>query len=345
MDEGIRAERPLGMRFLVLAGVAAVLVLALGVVSHLAHAATIPNVGLPVSNGKSLANVAAYDPQVTVTQEYLQDLARLNYAAAYQLVAPSARAGLSEAQFESQHRQEGVLGQATVWPDDTTSTRAEYVVGRADGSSDTRRHRFLLKSEQGRWWIDREVSLPTTLAPSPTLNAAMTDYVEQRAGRIWTASIELLRQEAFADGQLLLFSYIEPRPANVLMSERVAILTYYVDGRQGWQFQGGGNTGLTAGMGMADVAMGFTAFGPNQRYVAYYGVIENTNAVTLSFQEPNRGKHSEDVKGQRTVLFLNERNPYEQLPFSQPFVSLQVKDAAGNSLRTNPEVPTQAASG
>jgi hypothetical protein len=126
----------------------------------------------------------------------------------------------------------------------------------------------------------------------------------------------------------------------VLTAERVAILAYYVNVPGGWQLQGGGNTGLVAGMSLADVAMGYTTFGPDQQYTAYYGVVENTNAATLTFEEPNGARHTENLKGQHTVLLINDRNPFEQPPFSRPFASLQVRDAHNNTMRTNPDLPS-----
>ncbi|HEY8695209.1 MAG TPA: hypothetical protein VIR57_20970 [Chloroflexota bacterium] len=339
MDQPVETSRPSGVRFAIFAAVAAALVLALGVGAKLAHTATIPNGGLPVSNSKSLANLAAYERQVDITKRYLLALTGLDYAAAYDLLAPSVRAGLPRAQFEADRRAEGVLGQPVVWADDPTSTRAEYVLGKPDGSSDTRRHRFLLKLEDGRWWLDRETPIDASLPPAPNLSAAMNRFVLQRAGSIWVNSVELLRQEGFEGGQLLLFSYIEPRPPGILTAERLAVLSWYVNEGDGWHFRGGGSTGLPAGMSTADVSLGFTAFGPDQQYTAYYGVVENTNAVSLAFEEPNGARHSQNVKGQRTVLFLNERNPFEQLPFRQPFNSISVKDVYGNRLRTNPESP------
>ena len=339
MDQPLPVRRPAGHRLAVFGGLAVVLVLLLGVGAKLAHTATIPNGGLPVSNSKTLPNLSAYDAQVQITRRYLLALASLDYAGAYQLLAPSGRASLSLAQFEADRRAEGVLGQPTVWADDASSARADYVLGKPDGSSETRRHRFLLKQERGQWWMDHEAPLDANLPPAPSLSAAMSQYVQQRAGRIWANSVELLRQEGFEGGQLLLFSYIEPHPPTSLNAERLAVLTYEVDQSDGWHFEGGGSAGLPAGMNVADVALGFTAFGANQQYTAYYGVIENTNAVSLEFQEPNGAGHTEKIKGQRTVLFLNERNPFEQLPFRQPFASITVKDAFGNRLRTNPESP------
>ncbi|HVA25648.1 MAG TPA: hypothetical protein VMW62_14790 [Chloroflexota bacterium] len=339
MDQPLETNRTAGARLVVFGAIAVGLVLILGAGAKLAHTATIPNGGMPVSNSKSLPNLSAYDPQVEVTKQYLLALTSLNYSAAYQLLAPSVRAGLTPAQFEADRRAEGVLGQPAVWADDSSSTRAEYVLGKPDGSSDTRRHRFALQQEGGRWWVDRETPLDTSLPAAPNLSAAMHQFVLQRAGHVWVNSVELLRQEGFEGGQLLLFSYIEPRPAGILTAERLAVLTYYKDQGDGWHFQGGGSYGLAAGMNMADVSLGFTAFGPDQQYTAYYGVVENTNAVTLAFVEPNGARHSQNVKGQRTVLFLNERNPFEQLPFRQPFNSISVKDAYGNTLRTNPESP------
>jgi len=338
MEPAVEAPRKPGARLVVLLAMTGVLVIGLGLASHLAHTATIPNVGLPASNSETLPGLSAYDPQVAVTREYLGDLASLNYSAAYRLLAPSVRANLSQSEFEAQRRAEGVLGQPAAWADDQTSTRAEYVLGRVDGSRDDRRHRFLLKQEGGRWWLDHEVPLAETRQPAPSLSAAVTDFVRQRAGRIWAGSAELLRQEGFENGQLLLFSYVEPHPADNLTAERVAVLTYYVNSSSGWQFSGGGNTGLVPGMADSDVSMGFTAFGPNQQFTAYYGVIENTNTATLDFEEPSGAKHTQDVNGQQTVLFLNDRNPYEPLPFSRPFNSLAAKDLHGNSLRTTPRV-------
>src|SRR5579862_4179949 len=244
----------------VLGGLAVVLVLVLGAGARLAHTTTIPNVGLPASNSKTL-DVSAYDAQVGVTKQYLLDLASLNYRAAYQRLAPSVRQGLSEAQFTADRKQEGVLGQPVVWADDETSSRAEYALGRADGGNETRRHRFFLKNEGGQWWIGQEMPLASDLPVAPSLSAAMNRFVQQRAGKIWTGTIELLRQEAFEGGQLLLFSYIEPDPAGILTAERIATLNYYTDASDGWHFEGGGTTGLPAGMSVADAAMGFTAFG------------------------------------------------------------------------------------
>jgi hypothetical protein len=339
MDQPAPAARPTAGRFAVFGTLAALIVLVLGIGARLAHTATIPNLGLPVSNSKQLPNLAAYEPQVDVTKQYLLALASLNYGAAYELLAPSVRLALSRAQFEADRRADGVLGQPAVWADDGTSTRAEYVLGKPGGVNEAQRHRFLLKQEDGRWWIDREVLLDRQSTVAPTLSAAMTQYVLQRAGRIWAGSVELLRQEGFDGGQLLLFSYIEPHPAGVLTSGRVGVLNYYVNGSNGWQFEGGGSTGLVAGMNVADVSMGFTSFGSGQRYLAYYGVVENANAVSLSFEEPSGARHTQNLKGQRTVLFVNERNPFEQHPFRQPFKSIVVKDVYGNNLRTNPESP------
>jgi hypothetical protein len=345
MDPLAETRPPRTARLMVLSGLTMVLVLGLGITARLAHTATIPNMGLPVSNSKSLPNLAAYDPQVQVTRDYLQDLVTLNYAAAYQLLAPSTRARLSETDFEAARKAEGALGQPSVWADDQTSTRAEYVLGKPGASARPQRHRFVLKQEDGRWWIDQETPLASRLPAAPTLTAAMQQFVQQRAGTVWMRSIELLRQEGFEGGQLLLFSYIEPHPATVLTAERIAVLNYYVDASDGWHFEGGGATGLPAVMGLADVAMGFTTFGDNQAYEAYYGVIENTNAVSLRFEEPNGAGHTQNVKGQRTVLFVNERNPFEQPPFSQPFKSLRLTDVYGNSMRTMPDVGGATASG
>jgi hypothetical protein len=344
MEHRTAASRPAGTRLAVFGVLGLALALALGVTARLAHTSTIPNLGLPTSNSKNLPNLSAYEPQVSLTREYLGDLVTMNYAAAYQLLAPSVRGSLSQQQFEADRRTDGVLGQPVIWADDQTSTRAEYVLARSDGSNDTRRHRFLLKREDGRWWIDHETPVDSNLPVASSLSAAMSQYVQQRAGKIWAPSAELLRQETFQGGQLLLFSYIEPKPATVLNAERVAVLNYYVNTAGGWQFQGGGATGLAAGMNLADVAMGFTAFGPDQQYTAYYGVIENANTVALTFEEPNGAPHSENVKSRKTVLYLNERNPYEPLPFSRPFKSLGAKDLYGNNLRTNPTVLPPAVS-
>jgi hypothetical protein len=335
MEQPAPRSRTLTGRFLVFGTLAIGLVLILGVGARLTHVATIPNGGLPVSNSKTLPNAAAFSQQVDVTKQYLLALASLGYPTAYQLLAPSVRAETGGPQFEADRRAEGALGQPSVWADDTSSTRAEYVLAKPDGRSDTRRHRFLVKQEDGRWWVDREAPLDATLPPAASLNAAMNQYVLKRAGRIWANSIELLRQEGFEGGQLLLFSYIEPHPATVLTPQRTAVLTYYVNGSDGWLYQGGGG-GLAAGMGAADMSLGFTTFGLEDRFTAYYGVVENANAVSLSFEEPNGVRHSQSLKGQRTVLYLNERNPFEQPP-SRPFKSIVVKDAYGNNLRTNPE--------
>ncbi len=333
----VRDAKPVGRRFAVFAFLAVSLVLVLGVGSKLAHLATIPNVGLPASNSKTLPSVSAYNPQVDVTKQYLQSLTTLNYAAAYDLLAPRVKAGLNETQFEADRRAEGVLGQPTVWADDSVTTRAEYVLGKPDGGAESRRHRFQLEQADGRWWLDGEIPIASSPPAAPSLSAAMNQFVLVQAGSIWTKSVELLRQEGFEGGQLLLFSYIEPHPPGILTPNRLAVLAYYVNESDGWHFQGGGLTGMPAAMNLADAALGFTAFGPDQQWTAYYGVLENTNAVSLSFEEPNGARHTENVKGQQTVLFLNERNPYEQLPFRQPFKSITVKDVYGNSLRTTPE--------
>ncbi len=340
MAQSAEANRRAATRLIVFGAIALVLVVVLGLGARLAHTSTIPNLGLPLSNSKSLPNLAAFDPQVDVTREYLLALARFDYAAAYELLTPSVRASLSPAQFERDRRAEGALGQPAVWADDSTSTRAEYVLGKPDGRSDLRRHRFLVCQSEGRWWVEGEAPLDSTLPIAPGLGAAMSQYVTQRAGKIWANSVELLRQEGFEGGQLLLFSYIEPHPPGSLAAGRIAVLAYYVNAGDGWHFEGGGSDGLPAAMNMADVSLGFTTFGPNQRFTAYYGVVENTNAARLAFEEPNGARHTQNLKGQRTLLFLNERNPFEQAPVRQPFKSINVKDVYGNNLRTSPESPS-----
>ncbi|MBV8086862.1 MAG: hypothetical protein JO247_18810 [Chloroflexi bacterium] len=342
MDSPAAAPRSPSARFFVLTALALVLVAGFGVLSKVTHTATIANTGLPPSNSKTLPGVNAYDPQVSITREYLNELVSLNYQAAYQLIAPSVRGSLSEADFEAARRKEGVLTPPNVWPDDQTTTRAAYVLGRPDGSQDNARHRFQLSYEQGRWWLDQEAPLPAAPGPAPSLTAALTSYVQQQAGQVWTKSVELLRQEGFEGGQLLLFSYIDPAPPTSASAERMAVLSWYVNGPAGWTFSGGGSAGLEAGMGIADVSMGFTAFGTDQQYTAYYGVVENTNAVTLTFQEPDGAGHTIPLKGETTIVLINDRNPFEALPFAAPFKSLAVKDVHGNSMRTNPTVAQPA---
>ncbi len=318
------------------------LAVGLSLTSRLAHTATMPNVGLPPSNSKIVPKLAIYDPQVEVTRQYLQDLVRLDYSAAYALLAPSIRGTLTADRFAADRRAEGVLGQPAVWADDETSVRAEYVLGKPDGSRVSRRHRFLLASDQGEWRIVGETAIPDGQSPAPNLQAAMNGYVLQQAGKVWANTAELLRQEAFESGQLLLFSYIEPRPPGVLTQERIAILTYFVNGPDGWEYQGGGTVGPPAAMGVADVAMGFTAFGPDRRYTAYFGVVENKNATSLAFQEPNGVRHRQSLTGESTILYVNESNPYEDPPLEQPFKSIEVKDALGNTMRSNPPLPPTA---
>src|SRR5207248_3656228 len=151
-------------------------------------------------------------PQVSLTRDYLLALTTLNYTAAYELLAPSIRGSIDQTQFIAARRAEGVLGQPAVWPDDETTTRAEYVLGRPGESTSAQRHRFLLKREDGRWWMDHEVASAAGQSIAPSLKAAMQQFVLQRAGKLWAGSVELLRQEGFEGGQLLLFSYIEPHP-------------------------------------------------------------------------------------------------------------------------------------
>ncbi|MHB8620188.1 MAG: hypothetical protein ACYDAG_11585 [Chloroflexota bacterium] len=336
MDQPADVPRLFGPRTWLMVGVAAILMIGLGLTSHLTHTATIPNGGLPVSNSQTVANINAYDPQVSLTRRYLTDLAGLNYAAAYRLLSPARRARNTEAQFAREQHARGLFGLPTVWADDLASTRAEFVIGRPDGSSTTARHRYLLSQENGKWRVDREVPIPPSPAAFPNLPAAMRGFVRHDAGDIWVPTVELLRQQPFRGTQLLMFSYVEPSVPGRLTPERVAVLADYADGKDGWTFAGGGKTGLTAGMNVADVAMGVTAFGENQRYVAYYGVVENSNAVTLSFQEANGARHTRNIHGHKTVLFLNDRNPYQPLPFAHPFQSIRATDIYGNTLRTNP---------
>ncbi len=250
------------------------------------------------------------------------------------LFEPASR----EAQFETGQKQYGQLGNPTVWIDDQNSTRAEYLLAKPDSTGGTARHRFQVQQEQGRWWVGREIPLPAAPAFEPTLQLAIHDYVNQQAGAIWAGSTELLREEPFEGGQLLLFSYIEPHPAGRLTQERMALLSYYINGANGWQFSGGGTRGHTAGMNVADISLGLTSFGLNEQYVAYYGVVENANASSLFFTEPNGASHTLNLKGQKTILLLNERNPYEAVPFTNPVKAIQAKDTLGNTLRTNPDL-------
>ena len=55
---------------------------------------------------------------------------------------------------------------------------------RPSESTAIQRHRFLLKKEDGRWWIDHEVPLATDQMIAPTLTAAMQQFVLQRAAEI-----------------------------------------------------------------------------------------------------------------------------------------------------------------
>ena len=49
-------------------------------------------------------------------------------------------------------------------------------------------------------------------------------------------------------------------------------------------------------------------------------------------------KASQSLRGVRTLLFVNERNPFDPLPFARPFKALNAKDTYGNSLRVSPSV-------
>ncbi|MDE3078066.1 MAG: hypothetical protein KGJ86_21795, partial [Chloroflexota bacterium] len=283
MDRTAGLSRAVNPRLIGLAVLALGLTVGLGLASHLTHSATIPNAGLPASNTNTIANLDQYDAQVNLTRSYLDDLAQLDYASAYQLLAPSVRASLTQEQFDEQQQAYGQLGQPTVWIDDASSTRAEFLLAKRDGSGTSTQHRFLLSREQNRWWMNREAPLQT-LTPAATLVRALHAYIDRQAGSVWANTVELLRQEPFEGGQLLLFSYIEPHPQGSLVPQRLAVLSYYTNTSAGWQFSGGGTTGVPARMNLADVALGFTAFGPGDRYVAYFVVVENTNARRLTFQ-------------------------------------------------------------
>ncbi|HUZ76372.1 MAG TPA: hypothetical protein VMV93_02190 [Chloroflexota bacterium] len=327
-------------RFALLGALGLAITVGLGIASHITHSATMPDVGLPASNSKELRSVSAYDAQVSLTTAYLSDLAQLNYGAAYKLLAPAVRANTSEPKFAEAQRQAGQIGQPRVWADSATTTRAEYVLAKSGKAVAPAEHRFALQQEGGTWWMTAEAPLPAQPAAEPNLQQALRDYVQHRAGTVWAGSIEVLRQEPFAGGQLLLFSYIDPNPPQRLTPERIALLNYYVNSSQGWRFEGGGATGLPAGMSVAAIALGLTTFGSQNQYVAYYGVIENAGAISLAFKEPSGAGHTLDIKGQHTFLVLNDRNPYEAVPFAHPFLSIVAKDTLGNTLTTNPPSPS-----
>ncbi|MGH2519306.1 MAG: hypothetical protein ACRDF8_05830, partial [Chloroflexota bacterium] len=232
------------------------------------------------------------------------------------------------------------IGQPRVWADSATTTRAEYVLAQPGKAVTPAEHRFALQRDGSTWWMMAEEPLPVQPVAEPNLQQALRDYVQHQAGTVWAGSIELLRQEPFAGGQLLLFSFIDPHPAQRLTPERIALLNFYVNSSRGWRFEGGGSTGVPAGMSVAAIALGLTTFGLQNQYVAYYGVIENAGAVSLAFREPNGAGHTLDIKGEHTFWVLNDRNPYETVPFAHPFLSIVAKDNLGNTLTTNPASPS-----
>jgi hypothetical protein len=259
-------------------------------------------------------------PQQVLVRAYLDLLAQERYPEGWTLLAPARQQYQGMAAFETAWRARGQVIATPdlgpyIWPAAEDEVRADVWLHQEKQSGLTRMH-FTLQRIDGGWRIadeDLERDLiqgqaVRSQAPLTSPEQVVWSYVTWSYGPMYLATVDILEQEPFDDGQIVIFRSLSP------MLERgtggpakpIAILLYTQRYRSGWGKAGGGTIGTVAEMERRAVTCAWTwlHYWPNEPTVAaFYCVVEDPRVAAIALTRVDGAVMRAEVAGRRAVVF------------------------------------------
>jgi hypothetical protein len=301
----------------------------------------------PVPAASELPDTRA---QVALVRQYVDLLAAERYADAWQLLSPGRQLREPPDAFAAEWRARDRVGPQHegfpfFWPASMTEVRADVWLQDSTGSVGLQRIVFDLVQADGVWRIadehgpgHHERTEAPTIAPTPVDLARA--YVVGNYGPMWLRTLEVLAQEPFEDGQVVVFGALNPllEPKTKPTPAAILLFAHPRDGR--WTMAGGGAIGTMAEMGRYAVScawtwLRFVAHAPTT--AAFYCTVEDPRIGKLELETVEGAFFQSHVAGKRAVLFPYPWNMQERWPAQQPR-ALRLYDSDGRmlSLPTSP---------
>jgi hypothetical protein len=295
---------------------------------------------LLASSAASLPDTSA---QKALARQYLELVTAERYTDAWQLLTPERQRRQSPDVFAADWQAWGRLlpdpsGNLFVWPAADDEVRADVAI-QYSATSWSRDHLSIdlerlancwrIADEHGRGHHERGV--PTT-AGAPTDLAR--NYVLGIYGSLWLATLDVLDQEPFEDGQVLIFRFVDPLLEPRTAGPRpIAVLLFAEMRDGGWGMSGGGAIGTVAEVDRYAVSCAWTWLRDNEgpTVAAFYCTVEDPRVAAIELERVDGRVQRLDVTGKRAAMFPYAWDMQTKWPAQQPR-AIRLFDIAGNAL-------------
>jgi hypothetical protein len=305
----------------------------LRVAGYLALAAGLLVLGLRPPVGRS--TLPDTEAQQALVRRYIDLVAAGQYADAWQLLTPERQGREPTAQFAAAWRSWGQVqlepgGGPFIWPAAVDEVRANVWLQPPSASGGVERVIFELAHVGGAWWIaeergrgHRERILFEPPGGSPAESARR--YVARNVGPMWLATMDLLHQEPFEAGQVVVFRMLDPLVDRAAAAgpKPVAVLVFARPVLSGWEMAGGGAIGTIAEMERYAVACGWTWLrfvADEPAAVAFYCTVEDARVAAVELVRVDGAVQRADAAGRRAIVFphASALRPGGPWPAQQP---------------------------
>ena len=171
------------------------------------------------------------------------------------------------------------------------------------------------------------------MASTPT-DLART-YVVANYGSLWLATLEVLQQEAFEDGQVVVFRVLNPLLEPKTAGPRpTAILLFARPQDGGWRMAGGGGIGTMVEMDRSAVGCAWTwlrFIAGEPTVAAFYCTVEDPHVAAIELERVDGAVQRREVVGQRAAVFPYAWDMGTKWPAQQPR-AIRLFDTAGAPL-------------
>jgi hypothetical protein len=292
--------------------------------------------------------------QLALARRYVSLVAEARYAEAWQLLTPerqvaeplddffSAWSAWGRVMADDEHQ--GAL----LWPSDEDEVRADVWLERPGGSGHRERIVLQLARSIEGWRIADERGQghherPGALVPASSADDVARRYVAENYGPMWLADLEVLDQEPFEGGEVVVFRVLNPLLDRKPEPTPTGILLFALPSQDGWQVAGGREIGTIVELGRYAVSCAWTwlRFTPGAPTVAaFYCSVEDSHIAAIELDTVEDHTFRTEVLGRRSVVFHYAWDSAARWPAQQPR-SLRLYDAVGRLL----DLPTSAMAG
>ena len=290
-----------------------------------------------------LTDLPVTSAQQAVVRQYLDLVAAERYADAWQLLTPERQGRETPEAFAADWRAWGRVvpedGSPFIWPAAEDQVRAEVWIQYSAGGGSRDRVLFDLQQVGGMWRIADEHGRGHHERGSPTTSSTPTDlartYVAGNYGSLWLSTLEVLDEEPFEDGQVVVFRVLDPLLEPRTAGPRpTAILLFALPQDGGWHMAGGGSIGTIIEMGRYAVACAWTWLrfiaGP-PTIAAFYCTVEEPRVAASELERVDGAVQRVDVVGKRAVVFPYAWDMQSKWPAQQPH-AIRLFDTTGAPL-------------